>query len=107
MPSIFHRIAEVRRRRKRIKEALYRNETEFEKILSQIHQEYSNEKADIMNEYVHNILQIGDLDAERAEELTEEAELKCKELDTLEASKIEEAKRLNERHIERILSCYR
>ena len=105
MARFFQLLADARKRRRQIKIMLSQNAVEFDNIMEQIQRDQRNELAEIMNQYVKDVIDTGDIDGELSDGITAEAERKCEHVRMLAEQRIEEAKQANKRRINQILSA--
>lgn len=107
MINVFKSLANARRRRKQLRQALAQNNAIFKAALDKVDREYRQASDEIMNNYVGELMSAGGLGCVEEEVITAEAEHRANQAKELADQKIKELREANERRIKQILACYR
>ena len=105
MPRLFWKLFMSAQRRKNIEKLLSDNAKDYEALQTRIDDDERNERAEIMRQFVQDMLDAGaDISSEESDQLTEEAERKCNEIGDKAQAQREEARQAFERRNKQIIS---
>ena len=104
MAHLFRKLFMSSQRRRQIKDLLSENAKQLEKNITRINDDERNQRADIMNQYVKDLVEKGDIDSAEADEITEKAQQECDRISEEARKKTEAARQSFKRRADQIWS---